>query len=150
MTKINRTSKGYSLATGTTAAAKMSGGFLARTTLAAWLGGSLGIRSLLFATALKLAADDGDNVLTYGVVTFKVKTYLHNYYCDTVIATATARNCYGFTETATVTVIYDNNGGTTAAKKDGYIPAVKTENSYRIRKIDGVAIDFDGVAISIK
>lgn len=149
MTKISKNGNTYSLATGTTAARKMVTGFLARTTLAAWLGGSLGIRSLLFATALKLAADDG-SALTYGVVDFKVKSYLHNFYCDTITATATAVNCYGFTETATITVIYDNNGGKTAAKKNGYIPAVKTENSYRIHFIDGVAIDFDGVAISIK
>ena len=149
--KITKSENGfYSLATGKTATAKMSGGFLSRHSLAQWLGGSLGIRSLLFATALLLAARDGVNVVKYGVVTVIIDGVASNQYCDTITATATARNCYGNIENAFITVCYDKNGGKTASKKDGYIPAVKTENACRIHFIDGVAIDFDGVAISIK
>ena len=103
MTKISKTQNGYSLATGATAARKMARGFLARTTLAAWLGGSLGVKSLLFATALQLAARDG-SALTYGVVNFKVERVASVYWCDTIIATATARNCYGDIETAKISI----------------------------------------------
>ena len=148
--KITKNENAISVKAQTTAAAKMKKGFLARTSLAAWLNGSLGIRSLLFATALDMAIDTGVNTVTYGVVSITVDTVNGNGYCKTVKATATALDCYGVAQTAQITVCYDYNGGNTAKKKNGYIPAVKTENNYRIKVIDGVAIDFDGVAIDIK
>ena len=148
--KITKNENAISVKAQTTAAAKMKKGFLARTSLAAWLNGSLGICSLLFATALDMAIDTGVNTVTYGVVSITVDTVNGNGYCKTVKATATALDCYGFEQTAQITVCYDYNGGNTAKKKNGYIPAIKTEYGYRIKQIDGVAIDFDGVAINIK
>ena len=148
--KITNNGNTISVKAQSTAAAKMSKGFLARTTLAAWLNGSLGICSLLFATALDMAINSSVKIVTYGVITISVDAVNGNGYCKTVKATATALDCYGVAQTAQITVCYDYNGGNTARKKSGYIPAIKTEYGYRIKQIDGVAIDFDGVAINIK
>ena len=148
--KIATTKKAITVKAGKTATAKMGKGFLARTTLAAWLGGSLGICSLLFATALELAAVTGLNVVRYGVVKVVIDSVKGNDYCKTIKATATATDCKGVIQTASVCVCYDHNGGNTARKKAGYIPAVKTENGYRIHEIDGLPINWDGCAIDIQ
>ena len=148
--KITKTENAVILTAGATALAKMEKGFLARTTLAEWLNGSLGIRSLLFATALEMAVNTGLNIVEYGDVWLTVDDVKGNGYCKTVVATAHAVDCYCELQTATVTVCYDHNDGNTTSKKVGYIPAVKTENNFRIKQIDGNPIDWAGCSIVIE
>lgn len=150
MKKITRTNNGVIVRAPETALAKMmSNGFLARTSLAKWLLGSLGINSALFATALLMSVSYGVNVVTYGVVTVTVDSVIKNGVCVVIKATATANGYYG-TETASVKVIYDYNGGKTASKYPNYKPLTKTENGFDIGLLDNEPINFDGIAIDIQ
>lgn len=149
MKKITRTASAINLNAGATALAKMGSGFLARKTLGAWLFGSLGCCSLLFAAAIEQALTLGFDTITYGAVTFKIVSHSHNGYCNTATLTASAIDCYGFEQTATIKVVLDRRAGGTATQCKVYKPAIKTENKSRINYIDGERIHFKGAGFDL-
>lgn len=147
--KITRTENTINVKAGATALAKMGGGFLAYTSLAAWISGSLGCFNLLFAAALEQAFDLGVNSLTYGVIEFDIIAHNGNGVCTTATLKAHALDCYGFEQAATLKVTLDHNNGNTAKKCSIYKPATKTERNIPIKKIDGLAIHFTGVGFDL-
>ena len=149
MKKITRTAHAVTLNAGATALAKMGSGFLARTTLGAWLFGSLGCCNLLFAAAIEQALALGIDTINYGVITFEIVSHSHNSYCNTATLTASAIDCYGFEQTATIKVVLDRHAGGTATQCKVYKPATKTENDCRIHYIDGERILFKGAGFDL-
>ena len=145
MKKITVTSNGVILNAPATASAKMAHGFLARTTLTAWLFGSLGCINILFATALCIALANGSRRVVYGSIDFDITSVSKNAYGSYMSVTATAMNCYGSIETANIKVTLDYNKGLTARKCMVYKPCIKTERACDIHCIDGFNIDFDAV-----
>ena len=147
--KITTTASAITLNAGATALAKMGNGFLARTTLGAWLFGSLGCCNLLFATAIEQAITLGVDTITYGVITFKIVSHSKNGYCSTATLTASALDCYGYEQTSTIKATLDRHAYGSATKCKIYKPAVKTENEARINYIDGIKITFKGAGFDL-
>lgn len=142
--KITTTTNAVNVKAGATALAKMRSGFLARTTLATWLAGSLGCCNLLFATAVMLALDTNTSVITYGDIIFS-----HDHTSTNGVATvstwkASALDCFGNARTALIKVTLDHNNGDTARKCQIFKPATKTGSNYPIQYEDGYRINFTG------
>lgn len=148
--KITTTKKAINVKAGATALAKMGTGFLARTSLACWLAGSLGCFNLLFATAVMLALKNGVNTITYGVITFTLDHASGNGFASVSVWNASALDCFGNIQTASVKVTLDHNKGKTAKKAQVYRPATKTENDFRINYIDGWLINFTGAGFDVQ